>query len=99
MQESRFMRRSRSFRPSAPVMLEGRVVLSVTAANGAVVRPVSLSAAEIAESNHSDVPFGLSTSDTIHSGFPVAEQLTTHYNDGSTQTESLLEVPSASNNS
>ena len=90
--------------------LEGRVVPSaITAAIpqliayyrklGLTVQRVGLSQAEIAQSNASDVPFGISTSDTIHQGMPVAEQLTTTYNIGSPQTESLLEVPNASNNS
>ena len=42
--------------------------------------------------------FGLSVSDTIQAGLPVAEQLTTKYSDGSTQTESLLKVPNPANN-
>ena len=73
-------------------------VLSV-AAPTAEVRPVRLSQAEIAQSNASEIPFGLGTSETIHSGSPVAEQLTTRYNDGSTQTESLVEVPNIANHS
>jgi hypothetical protein len=92
------------------VALEGRVVLSaITAAipqliaydraHGVNVQRVGLSQAEIAQSNASDAPFGLSPSDTIHEGMPVAEQVTTTYNTGSPQTESILEVPNASNNS
>jgi hypothetical protein len=110
--ESRFMRPSRSFRPSAPLSLEGRVVPSATAAHAGAPgvlslsdvetalrqRAIRLSAAEIAQSNASDVPFGISTSDTIHAGTPVAEQLTTTYEGGGAQTESLLKVPNSSNN-
>jgi hypothetical protein len=92
------MKVSRSFRPSAPVVLEGRVVPSHMVPHAAVGRPVGHSAAEIAQSNNSDEPFGIGTSDTIHADIPVAEQLTTTYNDGSTQTESLLKVPNSANN-
>ncbi len=82
--------------------LEGRVVPSAmaahTAALAAELRPVKLPAAEIAQSNASDAAFGLNTSNTIHAGLPVAEQLTIKYNDGSTQTESLLRIPNTANN-
>jgi hypothetical protein len=110
--ELRFMRPSRAFQPSTPLPLEGRVVLSAMAAHAVANEPLSLSAvdaglrqravrlspAEIAQSNASDVPFGIGTTDTIHAGLPVAEQLTTTYLGGSTQTESLLKVPDSSNN-
>ena len=42
--------------------------------------------------------FALSASATLQAGEPVAEQITTRYNDGSTQTESLLKVPDLANN-
>ena len=51
------MRASRPFRPSAPVVLEGRVVPSAMHA--------SLSEAEIAQSNASDTQFPLDTTATI----------------------------------
>jgi hypothetical protein len=66
---------------------------------GVDVQRVGLSPGEIAQSNASDVPFGISTSDTIHMGKPVAEQLTTTYAVGTPQTESRLEVPNPANNS
>jgi hypothetical protein len=93
------MKPSRSFRPSAPFALESRVVPSAMAAHAATVRPVTLSAAEIAQSNASDTPFGLSPSDTLRAGQSVAEQVTTTYSTGSPQTESLLKVPDLPNNS
>ncbi len=103
------MRPSRSFRPSAPVALEGRVVPSAMTSTlsqlvaherklGVAVQSVGLSPAEIAQSNASDVPFGISTSDTIHMGIPVAEQVTTTYAVGTPQTESFLEVPDLADN-
>jgi hypothetical protein len=102
------MRARRQFRPTSILELEGRVVLSqgvsLAAAAAAGVhagdlRPVKLAAAEIAQSNASNKPFGVETSDTLQSGTPVAEQLTIKYSDGSVQTESLLEVPNIANNS
>jgi hypothetical protein len=106
------MRTSRSFRPSMPLPLEDRVVLSAIAGHAATNGPLSLpdveaalrqrtvrlSAAEIAQSNASDVPFGITTDGSIHTGMPVAENLATTYVDGSTQTESLLKVPDTPNN-
>ena len=96
------MRASRQFVPTSMAALEGRLVLSVVApsagGHAAEFRPVRLSPAEIAQSNASNVPFGFGASETIQSGFSVAEQLTTKYSDGSTQTESLLKVPNPANN-
>ncbi len=96
------MRRMRQFVPSTMLALEDRVVMSVAAPSATRhpdhVRPVRLSSAEIAQSNASERNFNSSVSQTIHAGLPVAEQLTTTYNDGSTQTESLLKVPDAANN-
>ena len=103
------MRPSRSFRPPPPVALEGRVVPSAMTSVitqlvahdqklGVAVQRVGLSPAEIAQSNASDIPFGISTSDTIHMGLPVAERVTTTYAVGTPQTESLLEVPDLANN-
>jgi hypothetical protein len=96
------MRASRQFKPSSMRELEGRVVPSAMAPHAAALaselRPMKLPAAEIAQSNASDVPFGAGTSEAIHAGLPVAEQLTITYNDGSTQTESLLRVPNTANN-
>ena len=54
--------------------------------------------AAIAQSNASDVPFGFGTSETLQSNIPVAEQETITYNDGSTQTESILEIPNTADN-
>jgi hypothetical protein len=104
------MRPSRSFRPSAPMELEGRLVPSAIAAAitqliaherklGVNVQHVSLSPAQIAQSNASDLQFGLSASDSIHAGQTVEEQLTTTYAIGSPQTETLIKVPDLSNNS
>jgi hypothetical protein len=64
----------------------------------AEVRPAHLSAGQIARSNRSEHAFGLSASETIHQGMPVAFQVTTKWTDGSIQTESLLEVPNAAHN-
>jgi len=83
-------------------VLEGRVVLSQMAAHAVTIaaelRPVRLPSAEIAQSNASEQSFPMSVSDTIHSGQPVAEQVTINYGDGSTQTESVLKVPNPANN-
>ena len=96
------MRASRKFVPTSMPALEGRLVLSAVAhvagGHAAEFRTVRLSSAEIAQSNASDVPFGFGPSETLQSGFSVAEQLTTKYSDGSTQTESLLKVPNLANN-
>ena len=101
------MRTSRQFRPTSMLELEGRVVLSAMVSHAAAIaaglqpgefRPAKLPAAEIAQSNASDVPFGFGTSETLQSGLPVAEQLTNKYTDGSVQTESLLKVPNVANN-
>jgi hypothetical protein len=96
-------RKSRPFRPCSALELEGRVVPSQIAPTGAAhaaaeVRPVTLTPAEIAQSNASQASFGFDADETLQSGYPVAEQLTTTYNDGSIQTESLLEVPNIANN-
>jgi hypothetical protein len=104
------MRRSRSFRPFAPMPLEVRAVPSAMPAVitqlvahdrklGVDVHRVNLSPHEVAQSNASDVQFGLSPSDTLRAGQPVAEQLTTTYNIGSPQTETLIKVPNSSNDS
>ena len=74
--------------------LDGRQLLSAIS-----VKPVKLSAAEVARSNASEAPFALSTGDTIRAGEPIAEQVTTTYFDGSTQTESLVKIPDSANNS
>jgi hypothetical protein len=97
------MRTSRKFVPTSMSSLEGRVVLSAmapaTAAGAAAeIRPVHLTSAEVAQSNASEVGSGFDTGDTLRSGISVAEQRTTSYNDGSTETESLLTVPNLSNN-
>lgn len=96
------MRTSRQFVPTSMAALESRLVLSVVApsarAHATELRTVRLSTAEIAQSNASDVPFGLGPGETIQSNFPVAEQVTIKYNDGSTQTESRLIVPDPTNN-
>jgi hypothetical protein len=94
------MRKSRTFRPSSMMELEGRVVpsqVAAGAAHAAEVRPVTLTPSEIAQSNASDVAFGFDATETLQSGFSVAEQVTTRYNDGSTQTASVLEVPDIAN--
>jgi hypothetical protein len=62
------------------------------------LRPVHLSSAQIAQSNASEQAFPLSVSATIHDGLPVAEEVTTTYSGGSTQTESLLKVPNPTTN-
>jgi hypothetical protein len=92
------MRATRRFLPSAMPALEGRVVPSQMALHPGEFRPVHLSSAEIAQSNESEKSFGLSANATIQAGLPVAEQLTTTYSDGSTQTESLLKIPNSANN-
>jgi hypothetical protein len=93
------MRPARQFAPSSLGALEGRLVLSVVAGGpAAVLRPVRLTRAEIAQSNASETPFGFDTSTTLASNLPVAEQKTITYNDGSTQTESILEIPNTANN-
>ena len=96
------MRASRKFVPTSMAILEDRLVLSAIApfagGHGAEFRTVRLSAAEIAQSNASDVPFGYGPSETLQLGSSVSEQLTTRYSDGSTQTESLLKVPNLANN-
>ena len=92
------LRRSRPRRSALGCeTLDGRQLLSTIPALG--VKPVELSAAEIAQSNASEAPFAMSPGDTIRAGDPVAERLTTTYFDGSTQTESLVRVPDAANNS
>jgi hypothetical protein len=77
--------------------LEGRVVPSQVGAGGAAhaaeVRPVTLTRSEIAQSNASAAHYGMDTTEALQSGFSVAEDVTTRYNDGSTRTESVLEVP------
>jgi hypothetical protein len=96
------MRASRRFVPSSIPALEGRVVLSQMAPHAgslaAELRPVRLPSAEITQSNASEQSFPTSVSDSIHSGLPVAEQVTIKYSDGSTQTESVLKVPNPANN-
>jgi hypothetical protein len=89
---------SRHFRPSLLPALEVRVVPSQMGLHSAKSEPVKLTPAQIAESNASEASFGLSVGETLQAGLPVAEQLTTSYSDGSTQTESLLEVPDLTNN-
>ena len=100
------MRASRQFRPTSMLELEGRVVPGAMVSHAPAAglrpgefRPAKLPAAEIAQSNASEAPFGLSPNATILAGLPVAEQLTTKYTDGSVQTESLLEVPDLAKNS
>ena len=104
------MRRSRSFRPFAPLALEGRAVPSAMPALitqlvaheralGVDVRRVDLSPEEVAQSNASDAQFGLSPRDSLCAGQPVAEQLTMTYNTGTPQTETLVKVPNLSSNS
>ena len=95
------MRSSRRFVPTATAALEGRLVLSVvtpSVGHAAEIRSVRLSSAEIAQSNASDVSFGFGISESLRSGFSTAEQLTTSYSDGSTQTETLVKVPNLTNN-
>ena len=98
------MRTTRPFVPTSMSALESRLVLSVMApsagAQAAEVRhaPVHLSSAEVAQSNASEAAFGLGTTATLRSGTAVAEQRTTSYSDGSTQTDSLLTVPNLANN-
>ena len=66
---------------------------------------VNLSPEQVAQSNASDARFGLSPSDTLRGGQPVAEQVTTTYRHGTAhihgiaQTETILKVPNLSNNS
>jgi hypothetical protein len=67
--------------------------------NGIKVQRVGLSAAKVAQSNASDVPFGIGTSDSLRAGYPVAEQLTTTYSVGTPQTATWLELPNLANNS
>jgi hypothetical protein len=96
------MRATRRFIPSSIPCLEGRVVLSQMAPHAgslaAELRPIRLPSAEIAQSNASEQSFPNSVSDTIHTGQPVAEQVTIKYSDGSTQTESVRKVPDPANN-
>jgi hypothetical protein len=96
------MRASRRFVPSSIPALEGRVVLSQMAPHAgslaAELRPVRLPSAEITQSNAREQSFPKSVSDSIHSGLPVAEQVTIKYSDGSSQTESVLKVPNPANN-
>jgi hypothetical protein len=96
------MRKSRVFRPSAMPELEVRVVPSQVvpggAAHAAEVRPVALTRAEIAQSNASAVALGFSPTEALQSGFTVAEQVTTRYNDGSTQVAAVVETPNIANN-
>jgi hypothetical protein len=96
------MRKSRLFRPSAMPELEGRVVPSQVVPGGAAhageVRPVTLTRAEIAQSNASAVALGFSPTEALQSGFPVTEQVTTRYNDGSTQVASVVETPDVADN-
>jgi hypothetical protein len=96
------MRASRKFVPTSMAALEGRLVLSVVApsagGHAAEFRTVQLSPAEIAQSNASEEPFGFGPGESLQSGFSVAEQLTTKYSGGSTQTESLLKVPNLTSN-
>jgi hypothetical protein len=92
------MRVSREFRPVSTPALEPRVVRSQLGVQEAALQPVKLTPVEIAQSNASENAFGLGVSDKLRAGLSVAEQLTTNYNDGSTQTESLLEVPNLANN-
>jgi hypothetical protein len=73
--------------------LEGRVVPSQVAPHGAEVRPVTLTASEIAQSNASEVSYGGAPIEALQSGSPVGEDVSTRYNDGSTQTETVLETP------
>jgi hypothetical protein len=92
------MRASRRFVPFSLTALEGRVVPSQMGLHAGGVQPVHLTSAEIAESNAGEKAFPLSVNATIQAGEPVAEQLTTTYSDGSTQTESLVKVPDPANN-
>lgn len=96
------MRPSRQFRPSPMPGLEGRVVPSHVAPGGAghtpEVRPVTLTRSEIAQSNASEEAYGADPTEALQSGFPVAEQVTTRYNDGSVQTASVLETPDVASN-
>lgn len=88
------MRTSRPFRPSTMPELEGRIVLSqVTPAGAAEVRPVALSPSEIAQSNASAVQYGVTPLAALQAGDSVGEYVSTRYNDGSTQTATVLEVP------
>jgi hypothetical protein len=92
---------SRQFVPTSMAALEGRLVLSTVAPSGgpaAIVHAVHLTRAEIAQSNASEVRFGYDTGTTLQSGLPVAKQETITYNDGSTKTESILEIPNTANN-
>ena len=74
-------------------------LLAAERRHGVSVQAVGLSASQLAQSNASETQFGASPSQTIHAGLPVAEQLTTTYAIGSPQTETLLKVPNAANNS
>jgi hypothetical protein len=93
---TRATRTSRQFVPTSLTGLEGRIVLSATAQAAAAVQIVHLSRAEIAESNASEIPFGFDNTETLQSNLPVAEQKTITYNDGSTETESILKTPDTS---
>jgi hypothetical protein len=95
---SRALRTSRQFVPTSLAGLEGRMVLSAAAPAAAAVQVVHLSRAEIAQSNASEIPFGFGNSESLQSSLPVAEQETITYNDGSTQTESILKTPDTSTN-
>jgi hypothetical protein len=91
------MRQSRPFRPSAIPQLEGRIVLSQIAPGGAAqaaeVRPVRLTPAELAQSNASAVQYGIDPINALQAGYSVEEDVTTTYNDSSTQTATVQEVP------
>jgi hypothetical protein len=63
------------------------------AAHAAEVRPVSLTPAELAQSNASAVQYAITPTDALEAGDTVDEDVTTTYNDGSTQTETVQEVP------
>ena len=92
------MRATRRFLPSSIAGLEGRVVLSQAGPARRFPSPPSCGRSVFhpprsAQSNASEQSFPMSVSDTIHSGQPVAEQVTIKYNDGSSETQSVLESP------
>ena len=101
------MRPSRQFRPLGLAPLEDRVVLSHVSvhahhvSHGKVVPQVNYSIPtpdNVVKGNVGDF-HGLNIAQTIQSGQPVYEQLTTNFTDGSTQNESKLIVPNQSANS
>lgn len=93
------MKRSRKLSPSALSCLEGRVVpssLGPTAADHAAVTaaPVIVPGAP-QPGNANGYGFGFDPSETLQSGYPVYEVLTTEYKGGGTQIEDRLEVPTS----